>query len=355
MLIFGGEKRKYPSKFARRAEAVLTAHEAADVTRKADANGLDNNQNQRVTAKYMHAKRQRIQSEPNDANTSATSTKKGKGQRGKHRSLVVEKKTLGGQCKLEVEIPDYVRQAIGDNARNLVNFYVYVVTTTALMDAKDWGYVASTYGPAMWPQNKFKIKDSEHELPRLQAFVMYAMQRLYRYWKSRLHTYYKECGATHEERLDNPPEDFSIDNWRHCCATFDSDDFKNKSARNSKNRKSDKWCKHSTGNLAFPEVEDILTKKNNKVKPTADVIWLAEHTHIDDGVLVWVDDKRSKQMHSDLHDLVQNKDKEGAPQTQEEMLLQVLGSKSTYTCGKGSGYGGSIKARINEEQQQKNT
>jgi len=55
---------------------------------------------------------------------------------------------------------------------------------------------------------------------------MYAMQRLYRYWKSRLHTYYKECGATHEERLDNPPEDFPIDNWRRCCATFDSDDFK---------------------------------------------------------------------------------------------------------------------------------
>ncbi|KAJ8437670.1 hypothetical protein Cgig2_028608 [Carnegiea gigantea] len=65
-----GEKRKYPSKFPRRAEAVLTAHEAADATRKADANGLDNNQNQRVTAKYMHAKRQRIQSEPNDANSS---------------------------------------------------------------------------------------------------------------------------------------------------------------------------------------------------------------------------------------------------------------------------------------------
>ncbi|KAJ8425414.1 hypothetical protein Cgig2_010253 [Carnegiea gigantea] len=56
---------------------------------------------------------------------------------------------------------------------------------------------------------------------------------------------------------------------------------------------------------------------------------------------------------SDLHDLVQNKDKEAAPQTQEEMLLQVLGPKSRYTRGKGCGYGGSIKARINEEQQQK--
>ncbi|KAJ8440100.1 hypothetical protein Cgig2_026451 [Carnegiea gigantea] len=281
----GGEKRKYLSKFARRAEVVLTTHEAADATRKAYANGLGNNQNQRVRAKYIHAKRQTFRSEPNDANTSATSMKKGKGQRGNYRSLVVEKKTLSSQCKLEVEIPNYVWQAIGDNAKNLVNFSGYVVRTIALMDAKDWGHVASIYGPAMWlqVQNKFKIKDSEHELPRLQAFVMYAMQRLYQYWKSRLHTYYKECGATHEERLDNPPEDFLIDNRRRCCATFDSDGFK--------------------------------TKKNNNVKPTADVISLVEHTHTDDdGVLLWVDDKRSKQ--SGVHDLVQNKNKEGAPQTQ---------------------------------------
>ncbi|KAJ8443043.1 hypothetical protein Cgig2_004248 [Carnegiea gigantea] len=190
----------------------------------------------------------------------------------------------------------------------------------------------------IYKQNKFKIKDSEHELPRLQGFVTHALQRFYQYWKSRLHTYNKECGSTHEERLDNPHEDFPIENWRRCCATFDSDDFK--------------------------------TKKNNNVKPPVDVIWLAEHTHTDDGVLVWVDDKRSKQVHvsivfkcsltckssnyiNDLHDLVQNKDKEGTTQTQEEMLLQVLGPKSGYTRGKGSGYGGSIKARINEEQQQK--
>lgn len=67
----------------------------------------------------------------------ATSAKRRKGQRGKYRSLVVEKKTRGGQLKLKVEIPDFVLQAVGDNARNLVNFCGYVVRTTALMDAED--------------------------------------------------------------------------------------------------------------------------------------------------------------------------------------------------------------------------
>lgn len=54
---------------------------------------------------------------------------------------------------------------------------------------------------------------------------------------------------------------------------------------------------------------------------------------------------------------MQDKDKEPEgdqtrPQTQEEMLLHVLGPKSGYTRGKGNGYGGSAKARMQEEQQQ---
>ncbi|XP_021764044.1 uncharacterized protein LOC110728709 [Chenopodium quinoa] len=39
------------------------------------------------------------------------------------------------------------------------------------------------------------------------------------------------------------------------------------------------------------------------------------------------------------------------PQTQEDMLVQVLGAKSGYIRGKGNGYRGSTKARLQEEQQ----
>ncbi|XP_065862283.1 uncharacterized protein [Euphorbia lathyris] len=199
----------------------------------------------------------------NSSQASATSAKRKRGQRGRYRSLTLEKKTMGGQFKLDIEIPDYVLQAVGENARSMVNFCGYVVRTIALMDAGDWSDVFAKYGSSMWLQvkNKFNIKDSCTQELRLQAFATDVMQRLYRLWKCRLHYYYKECGNTYEERLENPPPDFPVASWRACCATFNSDKFKQRSARNSKNRNSEKWCKHTTGNLSFPEVEHILTKK----------------------------------------------------------------------------------------------
>ncbi|KAL2935339.1 Pheromone-regulated membrane protein 10, partial [Bienertia sinuspersici] len=195
--------------------------------------------------------------------------------------------------------------------------------------------------------NKFNIKDSTTNLLRLEAFVTDAMQRLYRFWKARLHYYYKECGDTLEERINNPPADFPTESWKACCAKFDDEKFKKRSLQNSKNRRSDKWTKHTTGNLSFPEVEHILTETNDNVLPDPDVVWLAEHTTLDgEGVLKW----------AQLHQLVKDKDKEpegneSRPQTQEEMLLHVLGPKSGYTRGKGNGYKGSAKARLQEEQQ----
>uniref|UniRef100_A0A803N670 Uncharacterized protein n=1 Tax=Chenopodium quinoa TaxID=63459 RepID=A0A803N670_CHEQI len=107
-----------------------------------------------------------------------------------------------------------------------------------------------------------------------------------------------------------------------------------------------------------PIVDEDKTEKNDGVLHTADVVWLAQHTTINEGgILQWVDDNRSKEVHAQLHQLVQDKDKEPEgdqprPQTQEEMLIHVLGPKSGYTRGKGNGYGGSAKARLQEEQQQ---
>lgn len=75
--------------------------------------------------------------DPNSSQASATSVIKKRGQRGKYRSLALEKKTKGGQFKLDIEIPPYVLQVVRENARSLVNFCGYVVRTTALMDAGD--------------------------------------------------------------------------------------------------------------------------------------------------------------------------------------------------------------------------
>ncbi|XP_048497437.2 uncharacterized protein LOC104886439 isoform X2 [Beta vulgaris subsp. vulgaris] len=359
----GRDKQKYGSKFTSRLQICLNAHEAVDPP-PSHANDVDENQPKKVRTKYMHENRQVREetqhNDPNSSQASTTSAKRKKGQRGKYRSLALERKTRGGQLKLKVNIPDYVLQAVGENTRPMVNFCGYVVRTTAFMDAGDWPDVFAKYGDSMWLQvkNKFNIKDSSTHLLRLQAFATDVMQRLYRFWKSRLHSYYKECGDTLEERLQNPLTDFPIESWKACCAKFDDDKFKKRSLQNSKNRRSDKWTKHTTGNLSFPEVEHILTERNGNVLPEPDVVWLAEHTNVDgDGVLKWVKDGRSEEIHAQLHQLVKDKDKEpegdqSRPQTQEEMLLHVLGPKSGYTRGKGTGYRTSAKARLQEQQQQ---
>ncbi|KAL2899706.1 tRNA uridine 5-carboxymethylaminomethyl modification enzyme MnmG [Bienertia sinuspersici] len=325
------KKQKYGSNFTSRLQVCLTAHEAENLTPR-EGNCVDENPLKRVRTKYMHEnrlhERQGTQlNDPNSSEASTTSAKRKKGQRGKYRSLALEKKSMGGLFKLDVHIPDYVLQAVEKNARLLVNFCGYVVRTTTFMDAGDWRDVFAKHGHSMWLQvkNKFNIKDSTTNLLRLETFVTDAMQRLYRFWKARLHYYYEECEDTLEERINNPPADIPIESWKACCAKFEK-----RSLQNSKNRRSDKWTKHTTGNLSFPEVEHILTETNGNVLPDPDV--------------------------AQLHQLVKDKDKEpegneSRPSTQEEMLLHVVGPKSGYTQGKGNGYRGSAKARLQEEQQ----
>ncbi|KAL2894885.1 Calcineurin-binding protein 1, partial [Bienertia sinuspersici] len=312
------QKHKYGSNFTSRLQVCLTAHEAENLTPR-EGNCVDENPPKRVRTKYMHENRLHERqgtklNDPNSSEASTTSAKRKKGQRGKYRSLALEKKTMGGLFKLDVHILDYVLQAVGK-------------ITIAFMDAEDWRDEFAKHGHSMWLQvkDKFNIKDSTTNLLRLEAFVTDAMQRLYRFWKARLHYYYKECGDTLEERINNPPTDFPIESWKACRAKFDDEKFK--------------------------------TETNDNVLPDLDVVWLAEHTTLDgEGVLKWVNDGRSEDIHAQLHQLVKDKDKEpkgneSRPRTQEEMLLHVLGPKSGYTRGKVNGYRGSAKARLQEEQQ----
>ncbi|KAL2904296.1 3-isopropylmalate dehydratase large subunit [Bienertia sinuspersici] len=368
------QKQKYGSNFTSRLQVCLTAHEAheAENLTPREGNCVDENPPKRVRTKYIHEnrlhERQGTQlNDPNSSEASTTSAKRKKGHRGKYRSLALEKKTIGGLLKLDVDIPYFVFQVVGKNARPLVNFCGYVVKTTAFMDAGDWCDVFAKHGHSMW----FQVK------------------------KDRLHYYYKECGDTLEERINNPAVDFPIEYWKACCAMFDDEKFKKRSLQNSKNRRSDKWTKHTIGNLSFPEVEHILT--NDNVLPDPNVVWQAEHKTLDgEGVLKWVNDGRSKDIHTctfkislkaglyiTIQDLsypnyrensakifiicyvfsfrpkfigLKDKDKEpegneSRPQTQDKMLLHVLGPKSGYTRGKGNGYRGSAKARLQEEQQ----
>ncbi|KAL2937249.1 Synergin gamma [Bienertia sinuspersici] len=168
--------------------------------------------------------------------------------------------------------------------------------------------------------------------------------------KCRLHCYYKspKCGKTDQERENNPPPDLPIEQWKYFVKHFRSDEFKIVSERNSKNRLSDKRVIHTIGNLAFAEVEDILTKENDNVKLSADVVWLIEHTHKNkEGELEWADATRSKTIHDKLKHVVAEA---GDTMTQEEILIQVLEPRSGYIRGKGTALHGYVRGKQQLEQ-----
>uniref|UniRef100_A0A803N2V6 Transposase n=1 Tax=Chenopodium quinoa TaxID=63459 RepID=A0A803N2V6_CHEQI len=189
--------------------------------------------------------------------TQGTSKRRGRGNRGKYKSYVVDMKIKGKGSKLSVYIPDEIDRATGENARHLVN---------------ECGHVSP------------------------------------------------KCGKDDAERMKNPPPDVPLEQWKSCVKHFGSPEFKFVSERNSKNRLSTNTCIHTTGNWAFVEVEDVLTKENGNVKPSAD-------------------DK--------LKDVVS---KVGDSMTQEEILIQVLGSRSGHFRGKGS----AIRAYCKNKQLEQN-
>lgn len=194
-------------------------------------------------------------------------------------------------------------------------------------------------------KDKFEIESSR--TLKMYGFVVDTMQRLYRLWKCRLHYYYKspKCGKDDAELIKNPPPDVPLQKWKSCVKHFGSPEFKLVSERNSKNRLSTNRCIHTTRNWAFVEVEDVMTKENGNVKPSADVIWLIEHTHYNGkGELERADGIRSKEVHDKMKDVVS---KVGDSMTQEEILIQVLGSRSGHFRGKGS----AIRAYCKNKQQ----
>ncbi|KAL2896873.1 Synergin gamma [Bienertia sinuspersici] len=247
----------------------------------------------------------------------ATSKSYGKGNRGKYKSYVVDMKIKRKESKLTIEIPDEINQAFGENARHLVNECGRIVRTRASLNVKNWQETFSIVGDSMW--NEIQVVDT--------------MQRLYRLWKLRLHYYYKspKCGKTDQGHENNPPPDLPIEQWKYCVKHYGSDEFKCfnlvfsykvnlsvhiVSERNSKSRMSDKKVIHTTGNLAFANVE---TKENDNVKPSTGVVWLIEHTR---------KNKKDKLKHVVTE--------VGDTMTQEEILIQVLEPRSGYIRRKGT-------------------
>ncbi|XP_056695147.1 uncharacterized protein [Spinacia oleracea] len=203
-----------------------------------------------------------------------------------------------------------------------------------------------------------KVDIFHHEHGIYQADCLYCMLAVCSvvsassYWSVviRLHYYYKspKCGKDDGERIKNPPPDLPQEQWEWLVEHYGSDEFKIVSQRNSKNRLSENRCVHTTGNLAFVEVEDIMTKENDGVKPSADVIWLIEHTHTNkEDKLEWADGTRSKIIHEKLKNIVATA---GDSMTQEEILIHVLDHRSGYVREKGTALRSYSKGKYQMEQ-----
>lgn len=83
---------------------------------------------------------------------SATKKTNGKSSRGKYKSYVVDMKLKGRGSKLQIEIPEEIDRAIGENARHLVNECGRVVRTRAPLNVNNWQEAFSKAGDSMWKE-----------------------------------------------------------------------------------------------------------------------------------------------------------------------------------------------------------
>ncbi|KAM7262128.1 hypothetical protein ACFE04_021205 [Oxalis oulophora] len=219
---------------------------------------------------------QELQSKP----SSTDSINMKKRTRGKYKSIRVDMKKKNG--KLQVKIPDDILRAVGENARDIVNFCGFVVRANASLRAKNWIEIAGSSSRQMWLQVKerFFTEEDGQEF-RLKAFKI--------------------------------------------------------STRNKANR-AKKMGKHSCGPVSFAEVEESIRDAETGEKAPPDEVWFKQHTKITkEGALRWSDNK-AEDVHSELKKIVNKPLEEGEnSMTRDEMLLDVLGAKSRYFRGKGAG------------------
>ncbi|KAJ8439953.1 hypothetical protein Cgig2_013580 [Carnegiea gigantea] len=216
----------------------------------------------------------------------------------------------------------------GERGKQLMNYYGYSVRTMAPVNVKNWEdaflvaikermwrevqvrtsiYALSSYHPLhlfliLSLIGHFELIDNTHYMSNLQCFVIVTIL-----WKPHLYTAYKQCGTKKEEKEQNPPNYLPKING---CIVI----------RNSKNQLSEKWCKHTIGNLSFVKVEDM---------------------HLE-----WANYGHSKEVYQKCQLLITKHSKDNAPKTNVEMLLTVLRPRSGDFYGKGTGVHGYAKRKF---------
>ncbi|KAF3626008.1 putative formin-like protein 3-like [Capsicum annuum] len=121
---------------------------------------------------------------------------------------------------------DNIDRAVASRARDIVNYCGWIIITTVLFRHGSWQNIVLKHREAMWyrVKDKFEVRNG---LPKhkLQGFVIYSMQRLFRSWKARLHVIYSSYNND-KDRLSHRPKDIELDDWKHLVEHFGNDKFK---------------------------------------------------------------------------------------------------------------------------------
>ncbi|KAK6923244.1 Rhamnogalacturonate lyase [Dillenia turbinata] len=147
--------------------------------------------------------------------------------------------------------------------------------------------------PLKWKEVGKNTPDTpEVKAHKFRSFCFQKMRYLYRKWKSELYGKYKKY-SNDEERMQNIPPELEKENWKAMLDIFGSPTF-------------------------------LMDEETGKL-PLASSVWLAQHQMTKDGVYDW-HDMQSKEIYNENSSNV------------EDVLIEILGAKSGYVCGKGLGY-----------------
>ncbi|WMV30581.1 hypothetical protein MTR67_023966 [Solanum verrucosum] len=243
--------------------------------------------------------------------------KKRKG-RGKTTGLSTQKKRKeNDNGKLKVIIPPDQTVAVGPGAKDFITELSVKVLHNARHDVKNWKGVPDLAKNRIvaYMLDTFQLPDIQHN----RDTILQTAKNLYRYCRSRHHDHFK-IFATKEESLQNIPTDVNEAEWKFLVGYFNSDDFKRDTITGKGPNFQKLWeITHMKPN--GQRVTNASAEVNDKVKDVAENI-----QEIEEG--------------TDVDPII------------NAAFVQIMGEKSKYILGQGSGIKSASRISRNEIQEQ---
>ncbi|XP_069148898.1 uncharacterized protein [Solanum lycopersicum] len=275
--------------------------------------------------------------------------KKRKG-RGKTTGLSSQKKRKkNDNGKLKVIIPPDRTVAVGPGAKDFITELSVKVLHNARHGVKNWKGVPDLAKNRIvaYTLDTFQLPDIQHN----RDTILQTAKNLYRYRRSRHHDHFKKF-STKEESLQNIPTDVNETEWNFLVDYFSSDEFKKMSERN-KNNKAKQEVNHICGRKTFQAVSYEARNTTTGKEPNFQKLW--EITHMKPNGQ-WVT-SASAEVNDKVKDVIAEKIQDIDEGTDVDPIInaafvQIMGEKSKYILGKGSGINSASRISRNEIQEQ---